>query len=129
MPCQNLDPSNPFRYSKTCLKRPLSYRPKMGFQDQLSLNAGQKYCRMLQGEQSTILLTCIELPHGFKTFVLSIFEWPLKTGFTVVVHVCLKNEFMHLCVKYKNHMNWLILAQRTATYNSISKLKALVATI
>ena len=26
---------------------------------------------------------CIKLPHVFKTFVLSIFEWPLKTGFTV----------------------------------------------
>ena len=32
---------------------------------------------------STILLTYIKLPHGFKTFVLSIFEWPLKTEFTV----------------------------------------------
>ena len=41
-------------YSKTCLKRPLSERPKIGFQDQLSLNAGQKYCRMLQGEHSAI---------------------------------------------------------------------------
>ena len=36
-------------YSKTCVKRSLSKRPKTGFQDQLSLNAGQKYCRMLQG--------------------------------------------------------------------------------
>ena len=44
-----------YMYSKTCLKRPLSKRPKMGFQDQLSLNAGQKYCRMLQGEHSAIL--------------------------------------------------------------------------
>ena len=35
--------------SKTCVKRPLSKRPKVGFQDQLSLNAGQKYCRMLRG--------------------------------------------------------------------------------
>ena len=70
-------------YSKTCLKRPLSKRPKMGYQDQLSYNAGQKYCRMLQGEHSAILSTCIELPHGFKTFVLCIFELPLKTGFTV----------------------------------------------
>ena len=26
--------------SKTCVKRPLSTRPKLGFQDQLSLNAG-----------------------------------------------------------------------------------------
>ena len=30
-------------------------RPKNGFQDQLSLNAGQRYCRMLQGEHSVIL--------------------------------------------------------------------------
>ena len=33
----------------------------MDFQDQLSLNAGQKYCRMLQWEHSAILSTCIEL--------------------------------------------------------------------
>ena len=28
----------------------------------LRLNAGQKYCIMLQGEHSEILLTCIKLP-------------------------------------------------------------------
>ena len=44
-------------YSKTCVKRPLLKRPKIGFQYQLSLNAGQKYCRMLQGEHSAIRLT------------------------------------------------------------------------
>ena len=55
----------------------------MGFQDQLSRNAGQKYCRMLPLEHSTILSTCIKLPDELKTFVSSIFEWPLKTGFTV----------------------------------------------
>ena len=37
-----------FNYSKTCLYRPLSKRPKIGFQDRLSLNAGQMYCRILQ---------------------------------------------------------------------------------
>ena len=39
-------------------------RPKIGFQDRLhvSLNAGQKYCRMLQGEHSAILSTFIKLP-------------------------------------------------------------------
>ena len=36
-------------YSKTSVKWPLSKRPNIGFHDQLSLNAGQKYCRMLQG--------------------------------------------------------------------------------
>ena len=30
-----------------------------------------------------MLSTCIMLPFVIKTFVLSIFEWPLKTGFTV----------------------------------------------
>ena len=49
------------------------------------LNAGQKYCRMLQGEHSAILSTFIKLPFVSKIFVLSIFEWPLKTGFTVCI--------------------------------------------
>ena len=34
-------------------------------------------------EHSATLLTLIKLPFVFKSFVLSIFEWPLKTGFTV----------------------------------------------
>ena len=38
---------------------------------------------MLQGEHSAILSTFIKLPFVIKFFVLSIFEWPLKTGFTV----------------------------------------------
>ena len=55
---------------------------KKWFSGLISLNAGQKYCRMLHREHSAILLTFIKLP--FKFFVLSIFEWPLKTGFTVL---------------------------------------------
>ena len=60
-----------------------SKRPKIGFQDQLSLYAGQKYCRMLQGEHSAILSTFIKLPFAINTFILSIYQLPLKTGFTV----------------------------------------------
>ena len=70
-------------YSITCLKQPLKNKIQNFFQDGLSLNAGQKYCRMLQGEHSAILSTFIKLPFAIKTFVLSIFECPLKTGFTV----------------------------------------------
>ena len=55
-------------YSKTCVKRPLSKRQKYGFQDQLSLNTGQKYCRMLPLEHSAILSTFIKLPVVIKTF-------------------------------------------------------------
>ena len=59
-----------------------SKRPKIAFQDRLSLNAGQKYCKMLQGEHSAIISAFIKLPF-VKIFVLYIFEWPLKTCFTV----------------------------------------------
>ena len=58
-------------------------KTKIVFQDQLSLNAGQKYCIMLQGEHSAILSIFIKLPSVIKIFVLSIFEWAHKTGFTV----------------------------------------------
>ena len=44
-------------YSKTCLKRPPKKKTKIGFQDRLSLNAGQKYCRM----HSAILSNFIKL--------------------------------------------------------------------
>ena len=81
-------------YSKTCVKWPLSKRPKFGFQDQLSLNAGQKYCRMLplecrmpQGEQSAILSTFIKLSFVIKIVVMSIFERPFYTGFTVITYL------------------------------------------
>ena len=46
--------------------------PKIGFQDRLSLNAGKKYCTMLQGEHSAILSTFIQLPFVIKIFVLFI---------------------------------------------------------
>ena len=73
-------------YSKTCVKRLFSKRPKIGFQDQLSLKAGQLHCRMLEGEYSVILLTFIKRPFVIKIFTLSIFEWALYTGHTVFVN-------------------------------------------
>ena len=36
-------------------------------------------------EHSAILSTFIKLPFAIRTFSLTIFEWPLKTGFTVYV--------------------------------------------
>ena len=60
-------------------------RQKIGFKDQLSLNTNQMYCRMLQWEHSAILLTFIKLAFAIKIFVLSMFKWPLKRGFTVYI--------------------------------------------
>ena len=72
-------------FSKTCLTVTLKTtenwfsRPK----DQVSLNAGQKYCRVLEGAHSALLSTFNKLQFVIRTYVLSIFDWPLKTGFTV----------------------------------------------
>ena len=72
-------------YSKTCVKRLLSKRPQIGFQDQLLLNTGQKYCRMLQEEHSAILSTFIKLQFAITVFVVSILELPFYTGFTAIM--------------------------------------------
>ena len=78
-------------YSKTCLKLPLKKKTKkMLFKTDYGLmkaksienaprRACQKYCRMLKGELSAILLTFIKLP-----FVIVFFKWSLKTGFITV---------------------------------------------
>ena len=42
---------------------------------------------MLQGEHSAKLSTFIKLQFVITIFVLSIFEWPFYTGFTVHVDV------------------------------------------
>ena len=67
---------SPYISSKTCHKWPLKKKTKIGFQD-----AGQKCCRMLQGEHSAIFSTFIHLPIVIKIFVLSI----LRGSFTQVL--------------------------------------------
>ena len=84
--------TNPCKVS--CVKWLLSKRPKINFQDQLSLNAGQKYCRMLPLEHPAILLTFIKLPFVIKIFVLSIFEWLFYTGFSVIMNYIIKSEYV-----------------------------------
>ena len=56
---------------------------------------------MLQREHSAILSTFIKLPVVIKAFVLSIFEWPFYTGFTVYN----KGSFIFL------HVNNFLLAE------------------
>ena len=68
------------------------YAILLTFHDQLSLYAGQKYCRMLLGEHSAILSTSIKLPFVIKIFVFYIFEWLFYTRFTVFL-----NQIIH-CV-------------------------------
>ena len=100
-------------YSETCLKWPL----KVATQDRLSLNAGRKHCRMLQGEHSAMLSTFIKLPFVTKNFVLSIFEWLLYTGFTV--YMKLKKSLKPMA---RNENN---LAEMFNKHNSMPQVKNL----
>ena len=61
------------RYSKTCLKQPLKNRQNKYLGYKWSLNEGQKYCRMLLEKAIT----------GLENQFCLLFEWRLKTGFTV----------------------------------------------
>ena len=83
------------------LKRPLSKRPNIGFHDHLSLNAGQKYCRMLQGGHSAILSTFIRLPFVIKIFVLSILGGRFNTGITtpLITSFIINSSMFKLFVK------------------------------
>ena len=62
---------------------------------------------MLQGKHSEILLTFIKLPFVIKIFVLSIFEWPLKTGFTDTLDENPYRAFIVSDVYYSSHLPML----------------------
>ena len=69
-PCY-IDSIQALRHIKTCVKQPLSKRPKMVFKTNYRLN-GHRFFRMLPVEHSAILSTFIKLPINIKIFVLSI---------------------------------------------------------
>ena len=70
-------------YSKTCLKRPLKKNIKNWFSIRIISKYRSKVLQNALRGAFCKLLTFIKLPFVVKIFVLSIFERPLKTGFTV----------------------------------------------
>ena len=72
-------------YSKTYLKRPLKRRPKNRFSRLIIATYRSEVLQNAPMEHSAVLLTCIKIPNSFQAFALSIIEWPLKTGFTVIL--------------------------------------------
>ena len=88
-------------YCKTCLMRPLrKRRPKIGYQDQLSLNAGQTNCRMV-GSILQYFRPSLSYHLSLRPF-LSIFERPLKTGLAVTENPILAASsctHMRICVQ------------------------------
>ena len=76
-------------YSKTCVKQPLSKRPKIGYRlMQVKSIAEFSKESILQYFRPSLL----KLPFVIKLFVLSIFEWQFYTGFTVC-HLCQMSNF------------------------------------
>ena len=102
-------------YSKTCVKRSLSKIPKIGYQDQLTLNAGQKSCRMLQGEHSAILSTFNKLPLSLR-YVFYLF---LSGRFTQVLMYRQAHELMVL-VLIAYELTLCILMNLSVWFDTIS---------
>ena len=68
------------------------------------------------GDYSAILSTfIIKLPFVFKIFVLSIFEWPLKTSFTV--HVYSKSQ--HVVLRDFGHSMYVFVFSVSPTAKAI----------
>ena len=62
------------------------------------------------GEHSAILSSFIKLPVVIQIFVLSIFEWPFKTGFTVYDVFCVwLNHHTRICTVWLDENNVLTL--------------------
>ena len=59
-------------------------RQKLVFKTDYRLMQVKSIAECSKGEHSAISSTFIKLPSAIKTFVLSIFQWPLWTDFTVI---------------------------------------------
>ena len=87
------------------IKIPLSKRPKIGFQDHLSLNAGQKYCRLLHSAKVMIF---IKLPFVIRNFVIppanfacggyTVFTFSVRACVRPSVTLCFLNIFKSHCL-------------------------------
>ena len=58
-------------------------------------------------EHSAILLTFMKLPFAIKAFVVSIFEWPLKTDFTVSLSTLIYSCFFFSFLYQINFSSWI----------------------
>ena len=68
---------------KPVLSGHLKWRPKIGFQDKFSLNAGQKYCRMLQESILQYFQPSLSYHLSYKDLYFVYFLVPLSICFTV----------------------------------------------
>ena len=77
-------------YSKICLKRPLKKKTNNWYPRPIIIRS--KVLHNAPREAFCKNFEFIKLPFVIKIFVLSIIEWPLKTGFTVK-YTCICKHF------------------------------------
>ena len=102
------------QYSQACLKRPLKKKTKIVFQDQLLLNAGQKYCRMLQESILQYFRPALSYHLSLRPLFFSNFKWPLNTGLTVLRLDCGQIEsrvWSQLLSAAHHKVTWSILIE------------------
>ena len=71
-------------------------------------------------EHSAILSTCNKLPPVLNTFVLSTFEWPLKTGFTA--SVLYGHDREKTCLRYLETRKVSNQLQSSIGYNKFQRV-------
>ena len=102
---------------------------KIGFQYRLSLNAGQKYCRMLQGEHSAIRSTSIKLPFlpWFCIFLSDRLRQVLLYSKTFALIRMRKWYFFHMRRHFDTDMSTVNVLLIPSTFLSLCSQMRLVA--
>ena len=108
--------------SKTCLKRPLKNRQNKSLNRKWWLNEGRKYCRMPQGQHSAILSTCTKRFLVLKTNCVVLYEYPLRTGFTVFTFrtLCWTTALFYFRSSGTRHSNWVGHIRNGYTFKGLS---------
>ena len=127
-------------YSKTCVKGPSSKRPNIGFQDQLSLNAGQKHCRILSLEHSAKYWPSLSYHLSLKSLfclflvaILHLFYCILQTIWSNLIRDhsdCFCDQISLECIwtYSKTCVNWPLKIDKTKmlmTNGSLMKVKGI----
>ena len=76
-------------YSKTCLKRPLSKRPNLVFKTDYRLMQVKSIAECSKGSILQSFGPSLSYHLALRPLFCLFFEWPLKTGFTIILKLFL----------------------------------------
>ena len=114
------------KYSKTCLKRPLNKKTKNVFQDQLSLKAGQNYCRMLQESILQYFRPSLSYHLSLRPFLCLFLSGPIRQGllYILISGVGETWSFLYMCLDLSAISHFHICKWVTTNCNNIAKSRS-----